>query len=97
MLNIKKISNGISNYTYHNNLVATEELIELFNTISKYPLNTEEDYIKMYDDNFYTYQTWEQLVKSELEQSDGLTEDECKEEINHSIWRLPCRWYVQYV
>lgn len=60
-------------------------------------LNSAEDYVKMYDDNFYTYQTWEDLIESEKDQSDGLTEDECKEQIGKTIWQLPCGWYVQYV
>ena len=94
---IEIISYGISNPSYHGNLEATEQLINLFNSISKRPLNSLEDYINMYDDSFYTYWTWEALVKSEAEQSNGLTEEECKEELNENIWQLPCGWYVQYV
>ena len=51
----------------------------------------------MYDDNFFTFATWEELLKSEEECADGLMELECKEQIGKSIWRLPCGWYVQYV
>lgn len=97
---IEIVSYGLSNWTYHGNLEATEQLMELFNTIDvprRYKLNTPEDYINMYDDNFYTYQTWEALVESEEEQNEGLTEEECKEQLNHTIWQLPCEWYVQYV
>ena len=61
------------------------------------PLETWEDYVRMYDDNFYTYSTWDELVKSEEEQTDGLTEIECRMEINNTIFKLPCGWYVQYV
>ncbi len=94
------ISYNLSNWTYHGNLEATAQLIELFNTIDvpkRYRLNTPEDYINMYDDNFYTYQTWEALVQSEAEQTNGFTEEECRAELNHTIWQLPCGWYVQYV
>lgn len=94
---IEIISYGLSNWTYNGNLEATKQLIDLFNKVATRPLKTPEDYIRMYDDNFYTYHTWEALVKSEKEQNYGLTEEECKAELNHTIWQLPCGWYVQYV
>ena len=94
---IEYISNGLSNFLYQSNLTATEQLVSLFNKIARRPLNNPDDYIRMYDDSFYTYFTWEDLVKSELEQTNGLTEEECKEELNQTIWQLPCGWYVQYV
>ena len=97
---VKIVSWGISNPLYNGNLEATEQLMELFDTIDipkRRRLNTPEDYIRMYDDNFYTYHTWEELVESEKEQNEGLTEEECEEQLNHTIWQLPCGWYVQYV
>jgi hypothetical protein len=104
---VKDVAVGLSNFTYANNLQATKELMELFDYLkeskilgayeSSKPLENIKDYIKMYDENFYTYQTWEALVKSEEEQSDGWTEDECRAEINQTIFKLPCGWYVQYV
>lgn len=94
---VQKISNSLSNSCYHWNVKVTKELIELFNEISRTPLESWKDYVKMYDNSFYTYKTFEELVKSEEEQSDGLTLEECKEQINKSIWQLPCGWYVQYV
>lgn len=94
---IEIIAHGISNYTYGMNLEATRQLVELFDKIARRPLKTPEDYINMYDDSFYTYWTWEALVESEEEQNNGMTEEECKEELNHTIWQLPCGWYVQYV
>jgi len=98
MVNIVlEVSKNISNCCYNNNLTATKELIELFDRISRKQLNTFDNYVKMYDDNFYTYQTFDELVKSEEEQSDGLTREECVEQLNKSIWQLPCGWYVQYV
>ena len=94
---IKIISYGLSNPSYHGNFEATEQLVNLFNIISKKPLRTPEDYINMYDWSFYTYWTWEALVESEAEQNEGFTEEECKEQLNKTIWQLPCGWYVQYV
>ena len=97
---IEIVSYGLSNWIYHGNFEATKQLIELFETIDilkKCRLNTPEDYINMYDWNFYTYHTWEALVKSEEEQNYGLTEEECKEQLNKTIWQLPCGWFVQYV
>ena len=97
---IEAVSYGLSNWMYHGNFEATKQLMELFDTIDKprrYRLNTPEDYIRMYDDNFYTYHTWKYLVASEEKQNNGLTEEECKEQLNHTIWQLPCGWYVQYV
>ena len=96
---IEKVSKQISNCIYNGNLQATMELMELFDSISKKPLHTADDYIQMYDDNFYTYETWEELVKSEECCSDGLTEYELEVEFveHRSIWQLPCGWYVQYV
>lgn len=96
---IKKVSEQISNCMYDGNIQATKELMELFNSIARKPLSTADDYIQMYDNNFYTYSTWDELVASEQEQSDGLTEEELKSELkNHtSVWRLPCGWYIQYV
>lgn len=96
-IDIQNISNNISNCIYRGNIVATEQLVELFDRIARNPLLSWKDYVKMYDDNFYTYRTWKELVESELEQSDGLTEEECVEQINQTIWHLPCGWYVQYV
>lgn len=84
-------------FMYWDNLQAVNELMELMDKITKYPLVTVYDYVKMYDRNLYTYETWEELVESEKECTDGLTEKECNGQINISIWRLPCGWYVQYV
>lgn len=98
-IDIKTISWNLSNPSYNGNFEATKQLVELFNKIKipHRPLNTSKDYVDMYDDNFYTYWTWEALVQSEAEQNNGFTEEECKEELNKTIWQLPCGWYVQYV
>lgn len=94
---IEIVSWNLSNFIYHGNIEATEQLVELFDKITKKPLKTPEDYIDMYDWNFYTYWTWDELVESEAEQNNGLTEEECKEQLNKTIFQLPCGWYVQYV
>ena len=96
---IELISWNISNPSYQGNIEATSQLVELFNNIKvpHRPLKTPEDYINMYDWNFYTYWTWEALIQSEADQNNGLTAEECEAELNHTIWQLPCGWYVQYV
>ena len=94
---IKNVARNISNYLYEDNLEATEQLMELFDRIARKPLLTWKDYVKMYDESFYTYRTWEELVRSEVEQGDGLTEDECRAYLNIHIFQLPCGWYVQEV
>ena len=97
---IEIVSWNLSNFLYHGYFEATEQLMELFDTIDvarRYRLNNPEDYINMYDDSFYTYMTWEALVESEAEQNEGFTEEECKEQLNKTIWQLPCGWFVQYV
>lgn len=103
---IKKVANNISNFMYKDNLQATKELMELFDYlkesrpndyITRKSLEDWKDYVRNYDDNFYTYKTFDELVESEEDQTDGLTEIECRAEINNTIWKLPCGWYVQYV
>lgn len=94
---IKEVSQGISNFNFSSNIQATKELMELFQEISKTQLTSADDYINMYDDNFYAYETFEELVLSEEEQNEGLTREQCINEINKSIWKLPCGWCVQYV
>lgn len=93
---VKQVMSGLSNFLYWYNEDATQQLMELFDQISRVELKTANDYIKMYDENFYTYATWDALVYSETDIR-GLTEEECKEQLNETIWQLPCGWYVQYV
>lgn len=94
---IYEVSKGLSNYTYAYNLQATEQLIEVLDKKSRKTLVTANDYIQFYDDNWYTFQRWEDLVSDEARQTDGLTESELKEQIGNTVWQLPCGWYVQYV
>ena len=97
---------GISNFMYKDNLEAAKQLMELFNDIAskpwlniiKKPLNVVEDYIDIYDDNFYTYKSWQELVESQEEQGVyGYTEEQLERLLNRAIWQLPCGWYVQYI
>lgn len=93
---IYEVSKGLSNFNYEHNLQATEQLVALFDKISRKPLVTAKDYIQFYNDNCYTFQTWKELVEDEAIQA-GLTESELKEQIGNTVWQLPCGWYVQYV
>lgn len=95
---IETMANGILYPLYEGNFEATEQLVELMDRIAKEPLITREDYVQMYEDHLYTFPTWEELLASEVEQgSFGLSEEECLEQLDKTIWRLPCGWYVQYV
>lgn len=94
---IKYVSFRISNSIYEGKIEETKQLIELINNISRIKIEKLDGYIEFYDNSLYTYPTFEELVKSELEISDGLSKDECEQEIGKTIWKLDCGWYVQYV
>ena len=98
---VLEVSKGVSNFIYKDNIQATKEMMNVFDKISRRKLNITDDYIEMYDNNFYTYENWEKLVESEKDQTDGLSENELLKELNDekfgSIWKLPCGWYLQYV
>jgi hypothetical protein len=96
---IIQISKNLSNIIYENNVSATRELVGLINKLPHLiSINEWSDVVEIYDNSFYTYTTWEDLVASEKEQGVyGLTEDELRNEMNKSIWQLPCGWYVQRV
>lgn len=94
---VTKISMNLSNPIYKGNLQATEELIFLFDRILKKKPEKPEEYIEAYNSNFFTFRNWTELMESERMCADGLSEEQCKEQIGKSIWRLPCGLYVQYV
>lgn len=98
---IEEVSKYISNFIYKDKIEETKQLMELFDKITRKELNTPDDYVEMYDNNFYTYTDWKSLVDSEKDQTDGLTEKELENELKDenfgSVWKLPCGWYVQYV
>lgn len=98
---IEEVSKYISNFIYKDKIEETKQLMELFDKITRKELNTPDDYVEMYDNNFYTYTDWKSLVDSEKDQTDELTEKELENELKDenfgSVWKLPCGWYVQYV
>lgn len=103
-LNINKVAMGLYNDNYADNIEATKQLMDLFDSIvkkgSKYKLENEDDYIRMYEDHCYTYQTWTALVETETEYDEGLTEDILRRELedtNGTVYKLPCGWYIRYI
>ncbi len=93
------VAMNISNFMYADNLQATKELMELFDSLTdllKTKPSTYEEYVNIYDDHFCTFTDWNSLVESESYCDDGLTEEECKDQLNKTIFQLPCGWYVQY-
>ena len=54
---------------------------------------TRPDDITVSEDCCYTFDTWEELVKSENEETYPLTEEQLKEMVGKNIWQLPNgRW-----
>lgn len=93
---IEKIAKYVlcDNFEAAKDFVNLIDSLEIFNSSS---YNTFNDYVHVYD-NFYSYETWDDLVKSEIEMGDdGLSEIELKELLNIEIFQLPCGWYVQLV
>lgn len=94
---VRKVAASISNKIYASNLQATKELMQLLDQIMKDDIpRTAENYIRAYENNFFTFKTFRELINDEKE-SDGLTERECKDQLGKTIWQLPCGWFVQYV
>lgn len=60
-------------------------------------LNTLKDYIHEYECSWYRYSSWEELLESEEDQDNGLSEEECEKERNMSIFRLSSGKYIQTV
>jgi hypothetical protein len=61
-------------------------------------LNSVEDYIREYENNWYTYTDFSKCVESEKDQgSYWLTEQQCIELINEAIFELPCGSVIQTV
>lgn len=98
IMDIKQVSQNVPESVYGDNLQATRELMDLLDDISDKPMLTWEDYVSMYENSFFTYKTWDELVCSEEEmEGEGMTEEECRAAIGKTIWRLPCGWFVQKV
>lgn len=60
-------------------------------------LDSADDYYKERELLWYFYPNWKALVESEMDQNEGLTEQECEEELGESIFQLSDGWYVQTV
>lgn len=61
-------------------------------------LNTVRDYITEYENSWYRYPAWNQLLESEKDQGeDGLTPEQCENEKGISIFQLTSGMYVQTV
>lgn len=83
----------------------TTEIAEIFyeekqqgNHRLKYTkLETVEDYINEWELSWCRYSTWSELLKSEEEQSEGLTAEECEELQGDAIFRLSTGMYIQSV
>mgnify|MGYP004629265519 CR=1 FL=1 len=61
-------------------------------------LSTPADYVKLYDDNFFTFKSWAELVASEKEEGElALTEDQLKQEVGRTIFQLDNGWFLERV
>jgi hypothetical protein len=94
---IKMVAAAIDNPRYEENLEATRQLMEVIEKCSRHPITTWKEYADVYNWKCYTYPTWDELVKSEAEQSEPMSEDECRSELENTIFQLPCGWFVQFV
>ena len=96
---IAYISAKLPNNYYHNNVPVTRELVELLDRkIGKHALRCPDDYVTAYENQCFTYKTFDEFVESEREQGVyGFTKDECKEAVNNCIFQLPCGWWVEFI
>lgn len=61
-------------------------------------LETVDDYVREYENNWYRYITFTELVESEKERGGyGLTEQECIDLQDEAIFKLDCGLYIQSV
>ncbi len=81
----------------------TREIAEIFYTEKENEncrlrcteLNSVKDYITEYENSWYRYPEWKQLLESEEDQGeDGLTPEECENEKGISIFQLTSGMYV---
>ena len=97
---IKEMSNALS-FT----IKETKEIAEIFYRekekgnfrLTLTNLDTVTDYINEYETSWYRYSNWEELLKSEEEQTEGLTAEECETLKNVSIFRLSSGKYIETV
>ena len=61
-------------------------------------LDNVDDYIREWENNWYRYYTWEQLLESEVDQGcSGLTESECVDLLGKAIFQITDTLYIQTV
>lgn len=94
----------IAKYVLRGNFEAAKDFVNLIDSLERYKKYrdsnsyTWEYYVRVYDNNFYTCETWNDLVQSEAEMGeDGLSENELKELLGITVFQLPCGWYVHGV
>lgn len=97
--NILSISKGVCCPYYCNDIKATHMMVSVIaDVVRPEVLNNADDYVRAYDDNFFTYKTWRDLVESEKEQGTyGLTENELKAMLGSIIHQLENGWYMQQI
>ena len=93
---VEEVSDGLTNPVYRGNLEATAQVMNVLERQTSKSLTTVRDYVQAYDDSYYTYVSWDDLLKSEREIGEyGLTEQECLAQLGQTIFQLSCGWYVQ--
>lgn len=94
---VNQLSMLLPNKAYRENLEATEQLMALLSEKSQKPLVTVDDYKQFYEDSCLTFTSWEELVESEEEETDKLSEEELRNLIDCIIYELPCGWFIWFI
>ena len=104
-MDIKIVSDNLS-MTFEQ----AQEVCNLFDNLSpklgKPQLKEPMDYVDYWGKYWYRYFSFEELIKSEVEQGGwegnentwyNQAKDFCEKELNNTIFKLPCGMYAQYV
>lgn len=96
---IAYIAQGVCCPYYKEDFEATRAMAEAIAAQAKPGvLSTPADYVKLYDDNFFTFKSWAELVASEKEEGElALTEDQLKQEVGRTIFQLDNGWFLERV
>ena len=96
---IAYIAQGVCCPYYKEDFEATRAMTEAIAAQAKPGvLSTPADYVKLYDDNFFTFKSWAELVASEKEEGElALTEDQLKQEVGRTIFQLDNGWFLERV
>lgn len=96
---IAYIAQGVCCPYYKEDFEATRAMAEAIAAQAKPGvLSTPADYVKLYDDNFFTFKSWAELVASEKEEGElALTEDQLKQEVGRTIFQLDNGWSLERV